>query len=981
MKAHSRFLFAFLAVFLVSVALAQTPTGQISGTVTDGAGGSLPGVTVTARNTETGATRVTVSNDQGSYVLPLLASGTYEVTGELEGFQVFRRPNVVVNVGSDVTVAIPMRVGVQESITVVAEAPVVETTRSSVASTVSEMMIENLPTNGRNFLDFALTTPGVVQDRRFGDISFAGLRGTLNSVVVDGADNNNTFFGQSLGRTGDRNAYQFSQDAVKEFQINTNGYSAEYGRAGGAVINVVTKSGTNDFDGTVFYFYRDKDLREKSFIEEINNRAQGPYQWDQYGASLGGPIVQDRHFFFLNYDAQRNELPNTVVLPANIPGDAESQAGFARLVPLAFDYITGRDQDIYLIKTDHEIFKSHLSLRYNRHEFVGKANESFGSTTAFEHSGDSLRNVDTFSANMTTPLSNTIFNEVRAQYAKDEEPGTANSPNPEAVIRQGGVTVLTIGRNFFSPRETTIKRWQIADAGTFILGNHTLRAGFDVNNDEIFNFFPGNFSGSYTFASLASWNRGRPTASGERFVQAFPGPGTTGPTTNPDLFETALFVQDEWQIHSNLTFNAGLRYDIQDVAQPNVQHPDAQLAAAGIKTNEIPEDSDNFAPRLGFAWTPAFSPRSVLRGGYGIFYGRTPAIMIGTAHSNNGINVQTLTFTGESVPTYPNIFTSIPTGATIPQPSIFVFDNDYENPMVHQGSVGFEHALTNTIALGLSYQYVRGDDLTRSADINVGAPAVEQVQLTTGGSVAVLRYPPASSRPFTNFARIIEFQSTANSEYNGVTVDINKRFGRNWQARLAYTWADTQDDKPDATAVVPEGSDDAKYAMYSHDYDLEWGISDNDVEHRMVLSGVWNLNYGTPGDSWFSRALVQGWTLSGIATWQTGFTYSALVNGDLNRDRNTRNDRAPGLERNEFKTENFFSIDPRISKTIPLTAGLQLQLIAEAFNITNESNVIDVQKNFYNLTTAGQLQPVANFGFPTVSGEPRTIQLAGKLTF
>lgn len=973
------------SVFLLSLPLfGQTPTGQISGMVVDDTGSPLPGVTVTARSQEAGFSRTITSNVQGLYALPLLPTGTYELTAELEGFQTFRRPNVVVNVGSAVPVRITLRVGVRETITVSAEAPVVETSRSSVTSTVNETMIENLPVNGRNFIDFAVTTPGVVKDARFGDISFAGLRGTLNSLVVDGADNNNTFFGQSLGRTGDRTAYQFSQDAVKEFQINSNAYSAEYGRAGGAVINVVTKSGTNEFDGTAFFFYRDRDLRAKDFIEELNNRRKGPYQFDQYGGSLGGPIIPDRHFFFLNYDAQRNTLPNIVVLnvPSSAPTDPDTLAGIERLRPLAFDYQLTRDQDIYLAKTDHEIARGRLSLRYNRQEFVGKNQERSGINNAFEHSGDSLRTVDTLALNFTTPITDSLFNEVRAQYAKDKEPGIANTANPEATIRQGGATVLVIGRNFFSPRETTIKRYQIADAATFLLGNHTLKAGFDVNNDEIFNFFPGNFSGSYTFQSIAAFHRGKPSGANEAYVQAFPGPGTGGPITNPDLFETAIFVQDEWQVRPNLTLNAGLRYDFTDVAQSGVRNPDSELAAAGIDTSRIPEDDDNIAPRLGFAWVPGFSQRSVIRGGYGIFYGRTPAIMIGTAHSNNGINVQTIRFTGDIVPTYPNVFPSIPTGVTLPKPTIFVFDKDYENPQVHQANLGFEHALTNTIALSVSYLYVRGDDLSRSTDINVGPAVVENIPISTGGTVPVRRYTTA--RPFANFGRIIQFQSSGNSEYNGITVDLNKRFGQNWQARLAYTYADAKDDNPDATAVVPDSFDDAKFAWDPTDFDLEWGTSDNDIEHRVVLSGVWNLDYSR-GDGWWSKMLLEGWALSGIITWQSGFPYSARVGVDLNLDGNRFNDRAPGFARNSFRTEDQLSIDPRISKTIPLPGNVRLQLIAEAFNVTNESNITGVQASFYSFS-GGRLSPVASFGVPTSVGGaagsgPRTIQLAAKLAF
>jgi outer membrane receptor protein involved in Fe transport len=940
---------------------AQSSTGSVSGSITDDSAAALPGVTMTAENMATGSTRTVVTNESGHYQIGLLPPGSYTVTASLEGFQPFRR-TVTVNIGTDVTLDVTMRVGVTESVTVTADAPLIETERTQVSSVVNETAIENLPANGRNFIDFVLTTPGVVKDVRQGDISFGGQRGTLNSLVIDGANNDNTFFGQALGRTGSGRApYQFSQDAVQEFQVNTNAYSAEYGRAGGAVINVVTKSGGNDLTGSLFYFLRDKDYNANDYINVINNRAKSPYHFDQYGASAGGPIVHDRHFFFVNYDAQRNSIPNLVVLGApagGFPTDAGTVAGLGKLAPLAESYSRNQDQDVYLIKTDHEIgTASHLTFRYNRQEFVGKNFESGGITNSVEHTGNSNVTTDTYSGSFASTISNAILNEARFQYAKDQEPGLANSAMPEAVIRQGGTTVLTIGRNFFSPRETTIKRYQLADTATLLKGTHTFKGGFDYSHDDILNFFPGNFSGSYQFDTIADYNAGKPS----RFLQAFAGPGTTGATTNPDIAETGLFLQDEWRVLPKLTLTAGLRYDKQSIAQPSVKNPDVQLLAAGIDTSVIPEDTDNIAPRLGFAWTPTADGRTIVRGGYGIFYGRTPAIMIGTAHSNNGINVQTITFTGAGIPTYPNIYSALPTGVSIPKPTIFAFDPDFQNPEVHQASLGAERALTNDISLGMTYPHVQGNDLQRSIDYNVGPWTT-----VTSGGVPIRRY---TDRPLTNFQRVILFQSSADSRYNGFTLDLNKRFSHNWQARLAYTYSKVEDNKPDATAVVPGGSDDAKFIQDPLDIEGDWAVGDNDVPHRLVLSGVWDLNNYTQGAAGWQKWLLGGWALSGIASYQSGQPYTFVATSDLNNDGNTRNDRAPGEARNAHRLPNIISVDPRITKTIPVGASVNVQLIAEAFNVFNRSNVNQVRN-----TASG-------FGTPTLSAGPRIVQLAGKITF
>jgi outer membrane receptor protein involved in Fe transport len=980
---------ALLIVLVPATALfAQSSNGSISGVITDDSGAALPGVTVTATSTTTGVSRTAVTNATGNYQVALLPPAMYDVTAELSGFQPVKRTKVVVNVGSDVTIHLKLKVGVSETVTVTASTPVIETSKSEVSSVVNEKAIQSLPVNGRNFIDFVLTTPGVVRDTRLGDISFAGQRGTLNSLVVDGANNDNTFFGQTVGRTGSGRApYQFSQDAVKEFQVNNNAYSAEYGRAGGAVINVVTKSGTNEYHGTAFDYYRDKNLNANNYINTIQNppRAKSPYHYDQYGFTFGGPIIKDKHFFFANWDRQRNSTPNLVVLGggriSSFPTDAASQAALATLTALAGDYTQQQNQDVYLLKTDHELMaNNHLSLRFNRQRFHGVNYENGSITNSVQHTGNSNVFTDSLSAVWDTTATGSFFNEVRAQYLKDSEPGEANNANPEAIIRQGGNVVLTIGRNSFSPRETTIKRHQIADTATYVLANHTIKGGFDYSKDDILNYFPGNFFGAYVFNSLADFQNNKPLS----FTQAFAGTGTTGPTTNPNLKETALFIQDEWHLRPTLTLNAGIRWDKQDIAQPSVLNPDAQLQAAGYFTDRIPVDTDNYGPRVGFAWTPGNNNRTVVRGGYGIFYGRTPSIMIGTAHSNNGINVQTFTFDttkGQVVPVqYPNVIPTIPTGSAN-TPTVFVFDPNFENPRVQQSSFGVEHQLGSDYSVGVTYQYVKGDDLPRSRDINVSTPTT--VTATVGAGGPAIDFTRYTGRPFTKFNRVIAFESSAHSKYNGLTLDLQKRFANNWQARLAWTHATAKDDKPDATAVVPFSSgDDAKYASDPLNLNRDYTYADVDVRDRIVLSGVWSLDhYAQNLGNGFVRALASGWSISGIASYQSGQPFTPTVSADLNNDGNSANDIAPGFRRNSLRLPSQFSVDPRITRDINLM-GTHLQLFAEAFNVLNRHNVSNVNRAFYSYNaTTKVLTPVATFGVPTATSGQRIIQLAAKLMF
>ena len=972
------------ALLAAPAARAQTTTGEIQGAVVDQSGALIPGVTITVANTATGVRRELVTDADGRFVAPGLQVGPYEVTAALQGFATRRQEGLRVQVGETVTLRLELGVAaVADTITVSGTPPVLETTRSQMSSVVSAATIANLPVNGRNFIDFVLLTPGVTRDTRTGDISFAGQRGTLNSLVVDGADNNNTFFGQALGRTGTGRApYQFSQEAVQEFQVNTNAYSAEFGRAGGAVINVVTKSGTNEFTGSIFEFYRDKALNANTKINEDLGRPKSPYHYNQFGGVIGGPIVRDRHFFLFNYDGQRNTQPNAVILnvPGNAPGDPQTAAAIASLRPLAESWERTLNQDVFLAKTDHQLGSGHrLTVRYNHQNFVGEGFENGGSQQSSQTTGASK--VYTRSVNLTagSVLGAAMFNEARVQYARDREPGEANSSNPQADVRQGGTLVLRIGRNFFSPRETTIKRLQVADTLTLVRGAHKLKGGFDFQFDDILNYFPGNFSGAYVFQTLAGFASGVPNGAGDTYVQAFPGDGTTGPETKPNIQEYSFFLQDEWRLNEATTVNAGLRYDLQKFAQPQVRNPDADLAAAGIDTSVLNTDTNNIGPRIGIAWAPP-GRRYVARAGYGIFYGRTPSIMVGTAHSNNGVNVQTITFRGASgdpVPTYPNTFASIPQGVALPPPTIFTFDPDYQNARVQQASVGVEWEWMPHTSVSASFQHVRGDSLPRATDINIGTAVPAAFVLDDGSTVPHYQF---TAGPFRRFTRVISFQSTAESRYNGLTVELNRRFAQSAQYRVAYTLGKVEDTVPDATAVVPEGSDDRKYASNPGDFDTDRTVGNNDQRHRLVGSVLFNTTARAERFDGWMETLLKDWTLSAIVTAQSGQPYSAYVSTDINRDANRFNDIAPGTARNEFRLPAQVTFDPRVARDIPLSGRTRVSIIWEAFNLLNRANYTTVNNTIYTVNGT-RLVSNALFGQRTGQADPRIMQLAVKLAF
>ena len=670
-------------------AQSQAATGNIEGRVVDQNGAAVANVAVTATSVDNGAVKTANTTGEGTFVLPLLRPGNYTVTtASAQGFAPARYENVIVTVGAQNTLEIVLTAGgATNVVNVEAIGEDVETTRTSIAATVNETKIKNLPTNGRNFLDFAVLTPNVVRDpTRAGDLAIGGQKGTFNSLQIDGTNSDNTFFGQSAGRTGSGRApSQFSIDTVKEFQVNTNGFSAEFGRAAGGVINAVTKSGTNKFTGSAFEFFRDASLDARGPLLVAANRARPAGRINQFGGTFGGPIRQNKLFFFAAYEGQRSNLPNPVVLPSLTTAPANVNAF---LTPLVAAYNLDRNQDNFLGKVDYNINdRNQLWVRYNYQNFTGTNLENSSTLRAASGTGNSLVKTSTVTANLTSTLSTNYFNDFRFQFLRDKEPGQANSNDPEVSLTTPDGT-FGFGRNNFSPRETTVTRLQFVNNQTRIVGNHTIKYGADLLFDRIFNFFPGLFGGSYTFPSYAAFSNQLATPTGQfasRYRQSFAGPGTDGGTTRPNSQEYGFFAQDDYRVRANVTVNFGLRYDYQRIAKPPITNPNPALLAAGFDTGRRPSDKSDFGPRIGASY--AFNQKTVIRGGYGIYYGRTPSILTGTAHSQNGIQVLAFdincTVTPAQCPTYPNVFpnlAAVPTGANRPAVNLFCLLKITNNP-------------------------------------------------------------------------------------------------------------------------------------------------------------------------------------------------------------------------------------------------------------------------------------------------------------
>lgn len=970
-------------------AQSEIATATINGTVTDPSGAAIPSAKVTATNRATGLVRGVETTDAGLYSLSRLPAGTYDVAIEAQGFKSARQQEIRLSVGALLTIDVRLEIGAAtEQVTVSAEVPILETTRSQTSTTVNEKAVSSLPINNRNFLDFAVLTPAVVRDPRGGDLSFGGQRGPFNSLLIDGGDSNNLFFGQSTGRAGTRNPYSFSQESVQEFQVNNNGFSAEIGRASGGVINVITKSGSNEFHGNAFWFWRTTKLAANRSQNKFSQSARFPlgiprqrYEFDQFGVNLGGPIVRNKLFFFFNYEGQRNSDPVVLTFPG-VPTDALSQQAVRELERFGAPYDRRQDNNIVLVKIDWNLGSNQtLSGRYNFHRFTGKNYENTFQT-AENGTGNSENKTDNATVNYNRIIGSNKIWDVRFNYLKDDAPGTANSEGPRTVVQQSGQQYIAFGRNNFSPRFTNIDSYQFLSSLSWVVGRHSIKFGGDFNFARIENFFPGQFGGTYNFTSLEAYARRQPSS----FIQAFAGANTGGPLTRPNADEYAFFIQDSWRVNNRLTLNYGIRYDLFRYAAGDVRNPDAGLTAARLFNDRINRDNDNWAPRFGFAWR--LTDRILMRGGAGRFFGRTSTIVTGTSHNNNGLSVTQFFLTPASpdFPVYPNLLSRPPQQSLTP--NVFVMDPNYEQPETWQWSYNFDIQLSKNTAVTLGYLGVRGLKLPRTRDINhfpsltLNAAVRDAAGNTTGTTTFFRRN---GLRPNRNFGRISLAESTGDSFYHGGFVQFTRRYAQRFQILASYTFSKVIDTGIGAVAVVPETGDDAAVAFDTLNPQLERGLGDSDIPHRLVASGTWDINYANTLSSPFARGVLGGWQLSGIWQLSSGQVFSQRVGTDVNADGNNRNDRPPFVGRNTLRLPAFGTFDMRVSKDVPVwKERVTLRLVGEAFNITNRTNITGQNAGFYNFafaaaTQTGTFTRTSNYLFANATGDPRILQLAAKI--
>jgi hypothetical protein len=1015
------FTLLLIGVFVLpQVAFAQdASTGAIRGTVSDRDGSRISGASIVLVNVANGVRYSAISNDEGAFAFDLLVPGDYEARAEASGMSPQTSPVVHADVGG--VSALEFRLNIasnKETVTVSGAPPLVDTQPSAVSSVVEENAIEGLPLNGRRFTDLALLAPGVTADPRGltsssnGDLAFGGVRGYQSSYLVDGADNNNAFFAQARGRY--RAPYQFSNEVVQEFRVSSNSYGAELGRAGGAVVNVVTKSGSNHLHGTGFYFLRDSLFNaQHPFVDFKPTDRQ-----HQFGMTLGGPIRQNRVFFFAGFDQHIFHVPtvvrfldgSSVLVPqkGDEPlhhGDYEdSDRGLVFAAARGLSTMAGTFGSELLgntgfLKVDVALTpRNFLSARFNTSRYYGTNNVFFDpaspvTTFALSENGEEDVKTESLSLSLTSAISWRLNSHLRAQFSRDLQQSFSNSNFPRTRITN---VFDGFGRSTILPRQTDENRLHLAETVSLEAGRNSWKFGGDALLTRITNFFPSLFGGEYIFdqmkvdpwtfdpmlagmeiTPLRAYAHGVPRYYLQNFGSA---------VSRPDTNEYSVFAQDTLKVTERLAFSLGLRYDLQTFRTKglvsNTLWPDS---------GKVPFDTNNFAPRAGIAYSIGNQRPLVIRGGFGLFYTRIPQIYTSAVETNNGLNAQHLFlknsdfYDHQVFPTYPKTISDCAIDArSCAAPAalaehltsdISAFSHNFRTPKVEQGSLNIEREIAHRMAAGISYLYVHGDGLIRSRDVNLPPPQsvtypvydeagnflntyYDVNSFSTWQMVSSLScpFPPCINplaRPIPQLGAINTFESSASSVYHGMTFSLKRRMTNGVYFRLGYTFARAIDNGQDALLTASSS------IQNSYSPNAERGPSVTDQRNRFVFSWIAEPRPFARGHDFLAK-LFNDWRLSGVYTYGSGRPVDARVFGDPNQDGNDNNDRLPGYGRNAFVGPDYATTDTRLSRRLHFGSRVKVDLLTECFNLLNRDNKrVQISDDGF-LNTAGQVSQVDN---------------------
>ncbi len=1043
--------------FGVTSALAQSQasTGQIVGTVRDPQGAALPNASVTVNNTATGLTQTLTTNQDGLFRAVLLPVGDYTVKVSSTGFGQFTQSGYKVEVGSTLDANITLQVdAVNEVVTVTAAS--VETTAVQSSTTVNSVAITELPINGRRFQDFALLTPTADVDPNRNQITLAGQRGINTNIQIDGADYSNPFFGGIRG--GERSSFSptFPQEAIREFQVVASGFNAEFGRSTGGFVNAVTKSGTNQFRGSAFYLSRPEDLAAKNAFGQVASPTQ-----NQYGGSAGGAIIPNKFFFFLSAEQQLFEQTRTVLLnrlvgyDPNVAANAGTLEAFNFYKSLEGPYQQSNDGITALGRLDFNFSdRNQANIRYN-YSFNKALNAVTAgtsldpvTTSALSNNGTEGNRQNTFVGQLNTFFSPTTINEFRGQYSREDRPRLANSVSP--LVNNG---IGAFGTVSFLPTTQYDTRVQLNDNVTLNRGNHSFKVGVDYNRTYANQLFAQRQTGNFQFPALGTSTADITTTlrilsvgnaggaadpanrfdnTGVRYIRNV-GNGLVDMTSK----EIAFFAQDAWKAKSNLTVSYGLRWEAQYMPQPDISNTalvnavrNAKLplyGGKGIDVGVIPDQTDQWAPRIGIAWDPFKDGKTVIRAGTGLFYARTPLLSLAgplnnfrtppgdvqltingfTANSAAGtpcanvnnancpntiykmfqsIGINLNNFTLDKLPVLTtdqaqqiNQNVAVARGQSI-NPllglQLITVGNELKNPKALQVNFGIEREIQSGLTLGMTLDVVNTVYLNRNRDVNLAAPIIR------AGDRSLRPFFGGLNRPITelgNSGYVQVREASARSLYQALVLRANYR--KKWgQFDAFYTLSKSLDD--DSTER------NASFAEYENSFNLlpEYNFSRQDRRHRFTFNAVFNLPFGfqfstlgrlTSGQP--IDVIVNG-IIAPSGSGLTNAQYAALVtlanstSGDLNQDAGNFNDRpylAPGvpLKRNSYRNYGAKNIDFRLQRDFRIRERLRISPSFELFNAFKFKNIRLAGANIFNYGNpgvnerTGETLPITNSQF------------------
>ncbi len=912
---------------------AQTFRGTILGTVTDPNGAVVPGARVMTRHVGTGLQRGTFTDADGNYTISELPIGTYEVSVEQSGFQPSRVTNVVVEVSAEKRVDVALLVAGADTVVTVAEAAQVETTNNTLGGTITAKAVSDLPVNGRDFTKFLVLVPGATGDPSgatdspgsFGLFSANGNRGRSNNYLLDGTDMNDGY--RNLPAINEAGVFGtpatiLPVEAIAEAAILSN-FEAEYGRNSGAIVNLVTKSGTNEFHGAVFEFFRNNVLDARNFFNVVADPAsnidnpQTAFRNNQFGFALGGPIIRNKTFFFVSYEGQRERVGLNSVARVPDPLEIAALGGATnpviaallarnpwptpnRPVPL-FDpspnlFSTTRalnDVDSLIAKIDHSFNENNqLTGRY----FFGTSDQSFPLAL---QAGNILPGFNTVtpttvhlvSISYLKILSSTKLNEARFGYNRFEQgffpedgdfdprsiglnTGIENAQDfglPFIRIRNDpvfGSSLASLGANLSLPRARVDTNWHFIDNFSWKLTKHDLKFGYEFRRTFVNAFFDAGYRGRLDFASLQDFLTG--TLDGGRAARG---------DSRRNTFQNshAAYLQDTFRVTRRFTLNLGLRYDYYGVIDEQdglFSNFDRQLGLVQVGTNGLDSlyrrDWNNFSPRVGFAWDVTGKGKTVIRAGWGLFYdafsqdffvGQLPFNTFNPGPAYNPVGPSPVLF---SFSTIPQILPNVPIFTDFTDSDVFAVERDLRTPYVQNFNFNIQHELFKDIVLQAGYVGSQGRKLFRYRDIN--QPVI-----------------PGGPRPFDNgpfapsggtFFYVNQLETSANSNYNALQTSLTMRARSGFTAMVNYTWSHSIDNASDGQDYVAN----ATQPDNSHRADLERANSNFDARHRFVAT----LSYEVPNFFKEHPRLGGGWQLNGILTLRSGSPFNVNLFDDYN---------------------------------------------------------------------------------------------------